>query len=66
MKVTPMWIDELLDRERISFKEYIESFGVSDVKDFWANYWLLFMDYPEEFKDLFGISVEDARVLMEE
>lgn len=65
-KRTPSWMDEILGREGITFKQYIESFGVTDKREFWANYWLLFLEYPEEFKELFGISVQDARVLMED
>jgi len=62
---TPSWMDEFLGRERLTFQEYIESFGVKDKQEFWAFYWLLFIDYPEEFKEMFGVSVEEARLEMD-
>lgn len=63
---TPSWMDKLLGRERLTFNEYMRSFGVTDKKEFWAVYWLLFFEYPTEFEEMFGVSVEDARLEMEE
>jgi len=62
---TPSWMDEMLGREGVTFREYIRSFGVTDTKEFWATYWTLFFNFPTEFEEVFGISTEDARLEME-